>query len=75
MEGSNTNESVFNKMFNPEVFKLERFDDTNFTRWKDKVLFLLTELGIAYLLATTLEAILEPNDNDTPAIIAARRKR
>ena len=75
MAGSGTTESVFNKMFNPEVFKLERFDGTNFTRWKDKMLFLLTELGVAYLLAATLEALPEPTDNDTPAIIAARRKR
>ena len=34
--------------FNPEVFKLDRFDGMNFTSWKDKLFCLLTELGVNY---------------------------
>ena len=51
------------------------FDGTNFTHWKDKLLVLLTELGIAYLLSADLPAIPEPSDKDTDEIKASRKKR
>ena len=61
--------------FNLEVFKLDRFDGTNFTRWKDKLFFLLTELGVAYLLSRNLSTIPEPSDKDDEETIATRKKR
>ena len=68
--GSN---SVFK--FNPEVFKLDRFDGTNFTCWKDKLFLLLTELGVAYLLSRNLSTILEPFAKDDEETLATRKKR
>ena len=56
------------------MFKLDRFDGTNFTRWKDKLFFLLTELGVAYLLSRNLSTILEPSDKDDEETIATRKK-
>ncbi|OIT22056.1 hypothetical protein A4A49_57908, partial [Nicotiana attenuata] len=72
MEASGS-DSGLNKMF--EVFKLDRFDGSNFTRWKDKLLFFLTELGIAYLLSSDLTAMPEPTAEDSDEIKAARKKR
>nr|XP_009779098.1 PREDICTED: uncharacterized protein LOC104228343 [Nicotiana sylvestris] len=66
-------DSGFNKMF--DVFKLDRFDGSNFTHWKDKLLFFLTELGIAYLLSSDLTAMPEPTAEDSDEIKAARKKR
>ena len=71
MEAIGSN-SVFK--FNPEVFKLDCFDGTNFTRWKDKLFFLLTELGVAYLLSRNLSTIVEPSDKDDEETIATRKK-
>lgn len=73
MEGSSF-DFVFKKMMHPDVFKLDCFDETNFTHWKDKLLFLLTELGIAYLLLRNLPLILEPSNNDTENVVATRKK-
>ena len=64
-----------NKMFNPDIFKLDRFDGTNFTRWKDRVLFFLTELGVAYLISSELPTIPAPTDDETEEIKTARKKR
>ncbi|KAG6524223.1 hypothetical protein ZIOFF_014116 [Zingiber officinale] len=58
-----------------DAFKLDRFDGTNFTRWKDKLFFLLTELGVAYLLLHDLPPIPAPTDKDTDEIKATRKKR
>ncbi|KAG6510044.1 hypothetical protein ZIOFF_028052 [Zingiber officinale] len=58
-----------------DAFKLDRFDGTNFTRWKDKLFFLLTELGVAYLLLHDLPLISAPTDKDTDEIKATRKKR
>ncbi|XP_019233919.1 PREDICTED: uncharacterized protein LOC109214459 [Nicotiana attenuata] len=57
-----------------EVFNLDRFDGSNFTRWKDKLLFFLTELGIAYLPRSDLTAMPEPTAEDSDEIKAARKK-
>ncbi|XP_019263214.1 PREDICTED: uncharacterized protein LOC109240977 [Nicotiana attenuata] len=72
MEASGS-DSGFNKMF--EVFKLDRFDGSNFTRWKDKLLFFLTKLGISYLLSSDLTAMPEPTAQDSDETKAARKKR
>ena len=68
-------DSVVNKMLNPDVFKLDHFDGTNFTRWKDKLIFLLTELGVAYLLSPNLPAIPEQSEEENEEIKVSRKKR
>ena len=35
---------------NQEFVKLDRFDGTNFNRWKDKMMFLLSVLNLAYVI-------------------------
>ena len=40
-----------------------RFDDTNFNRWKDTMMFLLTALNAAYVLNSKLEAISEASQD------------
>ena len=54
---------------------LDRFDGTNFTRWKVKLFFLLTVLKIAYVLDPNLEPIPEPTDNELEERKAERKKR
>ena len=58
----------------PDV-KLDRFDGTNFTRWKGKLFFLLIILKIAYVLDPNLPPIPEPKDDDSEALKAERKKR
>ena len=72
MEATGLN-SIFK--FNPEVFELDRFDGTNFTCWKDKLFFLLTELGVVYLLSRNMSTILEPSDKDDEETLATCKKR
>ena len=38
------------KFMNQEFVKLDRFDGTIFNRWKDKMMFLLSMLNLAYVL-------------------------
>ena len=61
--------------FKPEVFKLDCFDGTNFTCWKDKLFFLLTELGVVYLLSRNMSTIPEPSGKDDEETLATRKKR
>ena len=63
------------KMMNQDFVKLDRFDGTNFTRWQDKMMFLLTALKVSYLLNPDLSPIAEPNDDDTEEVKAERKKR
>ncbi|RVX23596.1 Retrovirus-related Pol polyprotein from transposon TNT 1-94 [Vitis vinifera] len=60
---------------NQDLVRLDRFDGSNFTRWQDKVRFLLTALKIFYILDPTLAPLPEPKENDTPQVVAARKKR
>jgi hypothetical protein len=62
------------KMMNQDFVKLDRFDRTNFTSWKDKLMFLLTTLKISYVLDPDLLKLgeLEPNED---AQIKAERKK
>uniref|UniRef100_A0A2N9I2T5 Uncharacterized protein n=1 Tax=Fagus sylvatica TaxID=28930 RepID=A0A2N9I2T5_FAGSY len=72
--GSESEMATF-KMMNQDFVKLDRFDGTNFTRWKDKLMFLLTELKIAYVLDPNLSKLPEPTDNDSDQLKAQRKKR
>ncbi|PKI68075.1 hypothetical protein CRG98_011671 [Punica granatum] len=58
------------KVMNQEFVKLDRFDDTNFSCWKDKMLFLLTVLNVAYLLDPNLQPLKDPAPDVTPEEIA-----
>jgi len=60
---------------NQDFVKLDRFDGTNFTRWQDKMKFLLTALKIFYVLDPNLNPLSEPTPEDTDAIKASRKKR
>ena len=42
------------KVMNQDFMKLDRFDGTNYTRWKDKMMFFLTALKVAYVLDPNL---------------------
>lgn len=60
---------------NQGFVKLDRFDGTNFTRWQDKMKFLLIVLNIFYVLDPNLNPLSKPTPEDTDAIKAKRRKR
>ena len=59
---------------NQDLVRLDRFDGSNFTKWQDKVRFLLTTLKIFYILDPTLASLPEPKENDTPQVVAAREE-
>jgi len=55
--------------------QLDRFDGTNYTRWMDKMIFLLTLLKIYYILDPNLYALHEPQEDESATIKTARVKR
>ncbi|XP_059638671.1 uncharacterized protein LOC132280940 [Cornus florida] len=63
------------KVMNQDFVKLDRFDGSNFTLWKDKLIFLLTVLKISYVLDPNLKPFPEPIDKDTEKMIKDRKKR
>ena len=63
------------KLMNQDLVNLDRFDDTNFTQWQDKLKFLLTALKIFYVLDPELAPISEPTDEDIDERRAERKKR
>ena len=73
MEDETTNATI--KVMNQDLVRLDRFDATHFTRWQDKLKFLLTSLKIFYVLDPELEAIPEPSDNDSEERKVERKKR
>ena len=73
MEG--TSDVLTLKMLNHELVKLDRFDGTNFSRWKDKMKFLLTALKLFYVLDPNLMSFPTMSDEDTNEIKAQRKKR
>ncbi|RVW71217.1 Retrovirus-related Pol polyprotein from transposon TNT 1-94 [Vitis vinifera] len=62
------------KIMNQDLVRLDRFDGSNFTRWQDKVRFLLTALKIFYILDPTLAPLPELKENDTPQVVAQGRR-
>src|SRR3954466_7658332 len=63
------------KVMNQDLVKLDRFDGTNYTRWQDKMTFLLTALKIQYVLDPDLPPIPEPTDDDSDEVKKERKKR
>ena len=53
-------ESESIKVMNQDMVKLDRFDGNNFSRWQDKMMFLLTALKISYILNPNLQPIEDP---------------
>ena len=73
MEGTSDVSAL--KMLNHELVKLDCFDRTNFSRWKDKMKFLLTALKLFYVLDPNLMLFPPTSDEDTNEIKAQRKKR
>ncbi|OMO60891.1 wall-associated receptor kinase 2-like protein [Corchorus capsularis] len=57
------------------VIKLDRFNGSNYTRWKDKMAFQLTALKLYYILDPNLVALPEPTAESTEAEQNAFTKR
>ncbi|XP_019103689.1 uncharacterized protein LOC109134407 [Beta vulgaris subsp. vulgaris] len=55
--------------------KLDRFDGTNFTLWKEKMKFFLIALNIFYILDDDLKQLPETSDKDTEQIVVDCKKR
>ena len=72
MEGTSDVSAL--KMLNHELVKLDRFDGTNFSRWKDKMKFLLTALNLFYVLDLNLMLFPIASDEDIDEIKAQRKK-
>ena len=53
-----------------EVIKLDGFDGTNYTRWVDNMVFLLTNMNIFHVLSPDLQPIPNPKEDETPEIKA-----
>ncbi|KAG6675770.1 hypothetical protein I3842_15G120600 [Carya illinoinensis] len=62
------------KMMNQDFIKLERFDGMNFTRWKDKLIFILTTSKISYVLDSNLPVLSKPKSEDNDQIKAECKK-
>ena len=62
-------------MMNQDFIKFDRFHGTNFNRWKEKILFLLTTMKILYLLNPTLAPLSLPEDDDSDQIKVERKMR
>ncbi|KAK4426557.1 hypothetical protein Salat_1424300 [Sesamum alatum] len=62
------------KMMNQEFVKLNCFDGTNYPRWKDKMMFLITFLTIAYVLDINQPAA-EPKEGDFDQVKATYVKQ
>lgn len=63
------------KMMNQDMIKLDQFDGNNFTRWQDKMTFLLTALGLSYLLNADLPQLTVPTPEASDDVRKAYAKR
>ncbi|XP_075076652.1 uncharacterized protein LOC142163280 [Nicotiana tabacum] len=69
-------EKLMSVIENPKEFiKLDRFDGTNFTRWRDKMTFLLSALNIYYVLDSALPPMPKPTTEDSDVVKEERKKR
>lgn len=68
-------DNMMNKFFKLEMIELDRFDGANYIRWKNKMLFLLMELGVVYILVENLPKIPEPMENEPDEIKPQQKKR
>ena len=59
---------------NQDFVRLDRFNGANFTRWKDKLKFMLIAAKVFYILDPDLPPIAPPNDDDSDEQIAKGRK-
>ena len=62
------------KVMNQNLVMLDRFDGTNFTRWQDKMTFLLTALKFHYVLDPDLIPIPETTEDDSDELKKERKK-
>ena len=63
------------KLLNHELVKLDHFDGTNFSQWKDKMKLLLTALKFFYVLDPNFMHFPTTSDENTNEIKAQRKKR
>ncbi|KAG9453310.1 hypothetical protein H6P81_006214 [Aristolochia fimbriata] len=63
------------KIMNQDLVKLDRFDGTNYKRWADKMMFLLTALKISYILDPKLEELPKPTVNEDHKLKERRKQR
>ena len=73
MEGTSDVSAL--KMLNHELVKVDHYDGINFSRWTDKMKFLLTALKLFYVLDPNLMAFPIASDEDTNEIKVQRKKR
>ena len=70
-----SNSSSAIKLFShPETNRLNCFDGSNFTRWKDKMTFLLTTLKVFYVLSEDLAVIPSLSSDESEDIKRRGRK-
>ncbi|KAL0349918.1 UNVERIFIED_CONTAM: hypothetical protein Sradi_4141000 [Sesamum radiatum] len=62
------------KMMNQDFVKLVCFDGSNYPRWKDNMMFLLTFLKVTYILDPN-EPALAAKENESNDVKAAHLKR
>ncbi|XP_072058273.1 uncharacterized protein [Arachis hypogaea] len=67
------------KVMNQEFVRLDRFDGTNLSRWKDKMMFLFSDLNLAYVIDPKTILIANAAENSTPEekekIVQLKKKR
>ena len=66
------------KVMNQEFVKLDWFDGTNFNRWKDKMIFLLSVLNLAYVLdsnTTTIPNTIEDASTEEKEKVSQLKKK
>ena len=71
MESGN-NVATFKEM-NQDV-KLDKFDGTNFSCWKNKMMFILSALKISYMFDPNLTPLLDPKPDDNEQTKGERKK-
>ncbi|OMO97119.1 Integrase, catalytic core [Corchorus capsularis] len=69
------NDATMKILAQNDVGKLNQFDGTNFTRWKDKIRFLLSAVKVYYVLDENLPALPAATPDDTDEQRAERQNR